>query len=415
MSTLLLNTIGTTSFSRMAGDGGALQSTIKWGGAYGTGVALTFSFPNDKNAFISPYGDLSSSENKALFELTAVEKAAVRDALAEWAAVANISFTEVGDGLSVVGDLRFAVTDNAGHEAAHAYYPGDYPEGGDVWFRNGAWHDQADRGIAKGSYDYLTILHEIGHAIGLKHSFEGPGPKIGKAFDSYAYTIMSYSASPDGDGYASFYPTTPMYFDLVAIQGMYGRGVHNPGDNVYAFGSGNRYWQTIDDSGGIDTIVHEGKAKAVIDLNVGHWSDLGKSIEFSSGSMKWTVMIGPETLIENATGGRGEDKLIGNDSANVLAGGSGKDKLTGGGGSDTFVFGAKLKKGNRDKIKDFAAGEDLIQVDHKLVKALDTGAVTAAAFSDHFTYKSGKLSYDGKQIAKLGGAPDIDHHDLFVV
>ncbi len=206
-----------------------------------------------------------------------------------------------------------------------------------------------------------------------------------------------------------------MYFDLVAIQGIYGRGVHNPGDTVYTFKSGKNYWQTIDDSGGNDTIVHKGKQAAVIDLNVGHWSDLGKSIKFSSGATKWTVMIGPETAIENATGGKGKDKLIGNDAGNLLAGGKGKDTLTGGGGGDTFLFSAKLKKGNRDKIKDFTAGEDLIQIAHKLVKTLDIGAVTAEAFSDHFTYKSGKLAYEGKQIVKLAGAPDLDHHDLFVV
>ena len=92
-----------------------------------------------------------------------------------------------------------------------------------------------------------------------------------KAFDSYAFTIMSYSATPgSNDNYASFYPTTPMYYDLVNIQGMYGRGIHNPGNTVYTYKDGKNYWQTIDDTGGIDTIVHKGGDKAVIDLNVGH-------------------------------------------------------------------------------------------------------------------------------------------------
>ena len=118
---------------------------------------------------------------------------------------------------------------------------------------------------------------------------------------------MSYSATPgSNDNYASFYPTTPMYYDLVNIQGMYGRGIHNPGNTTYKYKDGKNFWETIDDTGGIDTIVHKGSDKAVIDLNVGHWSDLGRSIYFDSGSTKWTVMIGPDTLIENATGGVGQ-------------------------------------------------------------------------------------------------------------
>ena len=95
---------------------------------------------------------------------------------------------------------------------------------------------------------------------------------------------MSYSATAwsDDDNDASFYPTTPMYYDLVNIQGMYGRGVHNPGNTVYTYKDGKNYWETIDDTGGMDTIVHKGDGKAVIDLGIGHWSDLGRSIEFTT-------------------------------------------------------------------------------------------------------------------------------------
>ena len=62
---------------------------------------------------------------------------------------------------------------------------------------------------------------------------------------------MSYSAH-DGsfDNYATFYPTTPMYYDIEAVQKLYGRKVHNADDTTYAFQQGGQYWQTIDDSGG---------------------------------------------------------------------------------------------------------------------------------------------------------------------
>ena len=153
----------------------------------------------------------------------------------------------------------------------------------------------------------------------------------------------------------------------------------------------------------------------MIDLNVGHWSKIGQKIKFDNGSTKWTVAIGPDTVIENATGGSGKDKLIGNAAANVLAGGEGRDKLIGGAGGDYFLFSTKLSAKNADIIKDFVPGEDVVQLAHSLVKALDTGVVTAQEFAAHLSYDNGVLEYHGKAIAKLKGAPAIDEHDLLVV
>jgi len=396
----------TTTFSPASGNAGALQAGVKWGGSYGTGTTVTFSIPGGSGAYESSYG---YGEPGGFRSLSSTEKAAVRGVLAQWGAIADIAFNETSGG---TGDLRFGRTTNAENEAAHAYYPGSR-EGGDVWFAQGSWHNASGATVAKGSYDYLVVMHEIGHAIGLKHSFEFP--KIGKEYNSFAYTIMSYSAAPGQDNHASFYPTTPMYYDILNIQGMYGRGVHSPGDTTYVYRSGQNYWETIDDSGGIDTIVHRGKDKAVINLNIGQWSDLGKSIQFSVGSTKKTVMIGPGTVIENATGGKGKDKLVGNGADNVLCGGKGKDVLKGGAGDDTFLFTARLGKKNADTIKDFGKGGDLIEIRQKLVKALDKGAVNGGEFNDHFDYSHGKLTYHGKLVAKLSGSPDLDAHDLFVV
>jgi Ca2+-binding RTX toxin-like protein len=206
-----------------------------------------------------------------------------------------------------------------------------------------------------------------------------------------------------------------MYYDLVNIQGMYGRGVHNPGDTVYKYKDGKNYWQTIDDTGGTDTIVHKGDAKATIDLGIGHWSALGRKILFDKGSTKSTVAIGPDTFIENAIGGSGKDKIIGNSLANVLAGGDGKDVLTGGEGSDSFLFNAKPLSGNVDTIRDFTIGQDIIRLAQKIFDALSPGVLTAEAFETHFDYADGVLAYHGKAIARLNGTPAIDEGDLLVV
>ena len=109
------------------------------------------------------------------------------------------------------------------------------PSAGDVWFDWYNFNPDALPTIANGSFDYHTILHEVGHALGLKHSFACPNA-IPAAQDNYFYSVMSYTASPwsQGDDYASFYPTTPMYYDLVAIQALYGKNTTiNAGNNTY--------------------------------------------------------------------------------------------------------------------------------------------------------------------------------------
>ena len=90
---------------------------------------------------------------------------------------------------------------------------------------------------------------------------------------------MSYTASPysaHGDNYASFYPTTPMYYDLLAIEGMYGQRAYNTGNNVYTFNDGIRYWQAINDTGGYDKIVYNGAEAVTINLNPGTFSTLSE-------------------------------------------------------------------------------------------------------------------------------------------
>ena len=58
------------------------------------------------------------------------------------------------------------------------------------------------------------------------------------------------------------------------------------------------------------------------------------------GRLAEGVDIGTDVLIniQNATGGAGDDTIIGNDIANILSGGGGNDSLFGGGGTDTAAY-----------------------------------------------------------------------------
>lgn len=324
---------------------------LKWGSQLGLAANLDYSYPGADAVWASGYGD--GEPLASMTTLTGPQRAAVVQALANWSAVANIDFTLVADTATRVGDLRFASTQATAilESQAYAYEPDSMPEGGDVWFNTTAYWD----GYAPGDYGFMTYMHEIGHAIGLAHPFEGTfAGVLPSDEDSYANTLMSYAARAGvADSDVNFYPTTPMAYDIAAAQYLYGANTtYHAGDDVYTYRQGQDYYQTIWDGGGQDTIVWDTSTTqmaapepASIDLRPGHWSDLGNSLRFygasqhSLGTSANTVAIYGSVVIENAVGGSGNDSLTGNDAANTLDGGWGDDTLTGGPGNDTLLGG----------------------------------------------------------------------------
>ncbi|MDR6264565.1 M10 family metallopeptidase [Roseobacter sp. N2S] len=175
------------------------------------------------------------------------------------------------------------------------------------------------------------VLHEVGHAMGLKHPFSSP--TVPSGFDSNKYSIMSYTSNPD-NGMDS---DAMMLFDILAMQDLWGANLDTAsGDSTY---TGKRT-DTIDaiwDGGGIDTFDASAIASGVrLDL---------RQARFSSFDSTDDVVIAYDTVIENATGGAGADVLIGNSAANLLLGGGGRDKIKGNKGRDDIEGGDA-----RDKI-----------------------------------------------------------------
>lgn len=296
----------------------ALRYGIKWGsGGAGSAAAIDVSFPGYGAAWDNPYGN--NEPNLSFSPLSASQEVAASKALALWADVANIDFTEISETSTNVGDIRFA--NSSAPSTAWAYYPGAYPEAGDVWFGpNYDFNSSQD-----GTYSFYGFVHELGHAIGLKHPHQG-SPLLPSGEDWVGNTVMSYNI---GSG---FLPSTPMLYDIAAAQYIYGANMTTrAGNTAYQWAPGEQIFETIWDAGGIDTIDWSNQSSAAeINLAAGSWSEMGPSNSFGLD----TLAIAYNVTIENAFGGAGSDRLYGNSIANELRGNAGNDLMYGGAGND---------------------------------------------------------------------------------
>ncbi|MEO9827690.1 MAG: M10 family metallopeptidase [Paracoccaceae bacterium] len=342
-------------------------------------VAPTISYGfTTSNSFASGYGEQSGWS-----AFTSAQKDAAREIMGLWDDLVAPSFVE-DTGSPNTADIKFSnSTTNTGF--AHAYYPGQVGAEafqfqkiqGSVWL-NPNYNSGANNLVTpqSGVYGYMAIAHEVGHALGLNHAgnYNGGSPAYGNAStgwlyeeDSHQYTIMSYfNASYTGAAWNGKYAQTPMVYDILAIQQLYGADYTTRATNtVYGFNATAGNWiydytqntspvMTIWDGDGTDTIDLSGwSTSSTLSLAAGSYS--------SVNNMTYNLAIAYDVDIENAIGGSGDDTLNGNDLDNVITGNAGNDTINGHFGNDTLYGGEgndTLDGGDGSDVLNGGAGYD---------------------------------------------------------
>ena len=356
-------------------------STIKTdmqggGGTYYLGSSqFTYSIPGATSVWSAYAGGEEPSSSYST--LSAAQGANFVAAIGLWDELIAPDFTKVNDNGSGSGELRVAFTSMDMGTAGYAYSGTPTSPGGKV---GDVWLNSSDTGQTydSGTYGFTTMLHEIGHTLGLKHPFESPTLPV--QYDNTRFTIMAYDGPSDGlittfkstggggiqSSRSDVIETTPMVIDIAAVQAIYGaETTTRTGNDVYAYTNDDgKVLSTIYDAGGNDTIDMSACTRAcAIDLTPGAYSSIAEwstadqiaywdaqfpgahsfiAGQFDGYSYEWhdNLGIALSTTIENADGGAADDTIFGNAVANVLLGNGGNDTLEGGLGNDTLTGGA---------------------------------------------------------------------------
>jgi len=280
------------------------------------------------------------------------------------------------------GQIRFSMVDMSDNTAGFTFLPRS-TNAGDIFLSNDFDNRDTiyDFGLKQGENGFLTIAHELGHAMGLQHPFDSP--LVNTITDDTYHSIMSYTSINDNVANFSLHDSTILFetknitpdlyslYDVSALQAIYGANTSTATeDNIYKTEYTDYEIQTIWDAGGRDKIdLSSTKGDSTIDLHGGtinsadqysvnqiinmHQDAINKSsvddwikkqilgLENShhlyTGENNLTIAQG--VIIEDISTGSGDDIITDNEVNNIISTGAGDDIIHIGSGGKDYVDG----------------------------------------------------------------------------
>ena len=206
--------------------------------------------------------------------------------------------------------------------------------------RSGSWWDvlwrDTDDKPKQNDSDLYSIVHEIGHSLGLSHPNEKP---FDPRWDS-SDTVMSYN--PSADGYNTDYSNA----DLRALEAIWGSDGDSDSSNPGELPKPNKDKEPSVEGDDLDINEVWGSNKS--DRLTGTGTD--DDVFGFSGDDNLKGLRGDDILF----GDRGNDTLKGGSGDDIIDGGKGFNIHNGGTGSDLFVLDLK----GYQFIRDFSLRKD---------------------------------------------------------
>jgi Ca2+-binding RTX toxin-like protein len=389
----------------------ALLMDNRWVTAFGGSTiptSMKYSFPTQKTDYtvVAGYPD---ADAVAVYKVaTPLQQQATIASFGLVDSYVTVEFVKDSSGLA--SDVTFRIAGITGNEPSHAwfpahsgpYYASDSRAAGDVWLNDS--NATITSANFYGTDEFLTVMHELGHALGLKHGHDaGYNGALPTALNDSEFSVMTYASYPGADPSVTT-PARPgssaqsyMMYDIAALQALYGANLSQVGKKaVYTWdsGTGQQYISdgttnavapftgATEDRSIFSTVWTRGATATydlsnfadnqVDDMRPGRWMLFSREqrADLDIGAPAGTPQYQAQGNVYNALlyygdtrseiteliTGSGNDIVTGNDLDNIIStnggddtliGGPGTDRLYGGAGNDTLSGGTRSAANNQ--------------------------------------------------------------------
>jgi Ca2+-binding RTX toxin-like protein len=403
------------------------EGNLKW-----SGTSFTYSFAQSQlYSDISNYSYIPAGETYKFQLIGIYLQNVTRETFDYLSAILPLTFTETTNTLSAT----FKFGSHNMSAGGYAQIP-TYSDSGQIEISTKSSDDKL------GEFGPSTVIHELGHSLGLDHTSSRVGsanpPSIPDYLDRSSLSMMSYANVTIADSYQSSYSA----LDVRALFSLYGKRESNEStvfkihyDSSLSTASKQSSLNRIEtgqwdiygyasfmivDNGGTDTVdVSDWKGGVKVDLSgwgIGPIEGAKYSYSFTSatngtlyanGNGSAIVTIYPDTVLEKVIGSPEADIIIGYTAAETLDGGFGNDQINGGDGNDSLIGGAgedMITGGEGDDQINGGADNDTIDGgfgnDSLLVNGLSTNYTVLLDTTTQIYSIEAKSGIDGKDYIK---------------